>query len=240
MTILPAIDIKNGKCVRLLQGDFNQVTDYNLDPLRQAKESLEHGFSYLHIVDLDGAQSGSQDNLTIIKQLASNPQLQLEVGGGIRSIEKANSMIELGVKRIIVGTALFETPSFIGDLQANFDPDQIVLGLDFKDIQGQPMIFTHGWQNQSSVNLIEFLNTYSYFSNILATDISLDGAMEGPSLLAYEGILQSFPSINLIASGGISSIRDIDKVNKLGCKEVVVGKAIYEKAFSLRELANVM
>ena len=103
MTILPAIDIKNGKCVRLLQGDFNQVTDYNLDPLRQAKEFLDHGFSYLHVVDLDGAQSGSQDNLTIIKQLASNPQLQLEVGGGIRSIEKANSMIELGVKRIIVG-----------------------------------------------------------------------------------------------------------------------------------------
>ena len=240
MTILPAIDIKNGKCVRLLQGDFNQLTDYNLDPLRQAEEFLDHGFSYLHVVDLDGAQSGSQDNLTIIKQLASNPQLQLEVGGGIRSIEKANSMIELGVTRIILGTALFETPSFLDDLQANFDPNQIVLGLDFKDIHGQPMIFTHGWQNQSSVNLIEFLNTYSYFSNILATDISLDGAMEGPSLLAYEVILQSFPSINLIASGGISSIKDIDNIKKLGCKEVVVGKAIYEKAFSLRELANVM
>ena len=102
------------------------------------------------------------------------------------------------------------------------------------------MIFTHGWQNKSSVNLIEFLNTYSYFSNVLATDISLDGAMEGPSLLAYERILRSFPSINLIASGGISSIKDIDNVKKLGCKEVVVGKAIYEKAFSLRDLADVV
>ena len=142
--------------------------------------------------------------------------------------------------RIIVGTALFEIPSFLDDLQASFDPDQIVLGLDFKYIQGQPMIFTHGWQNQSSVNLIEFLNTYSSFSNVLATDISLDGAMEGPNLLAYERILRSFPSINLIASGGISSINDIDNVKKLGCKEVVVGKAIYEKAISLKELANVV
>tara|TARA_B100000497_G_C7642606_1_gene386366 strand:- start:433 stop:1155 length:723 start_codon:yes stop_codon:yes gene_type:complete len=240
VNILPAIDIKNGKCVRLLHGDFNQLTNYNLDPMKQAEEFLDHGFSYLHVVDLDGAQSGSQDNLSIIKQLASNPQLKLEVGGGIRSIEKANNMIELGVTRIIIGTALFEIPNFLDDLQANFDPDQIVLGLDFKDIQGQPMIFTHGWQNQSSVNLIEFLNTYSYFSNILATDISLDGAMEGPSLLTYKSILHRFSSINLIASGGISSIKDIEDVKILGCKEVVIGKAIYEKAVSLKELANVM
>jgi phosphoribosylformimino-5-aminoimidazole carboxamide ribotide isomerase len=240
VNILPAIDIKNGKCVRLLHGDFNQLTDYNLDPIRQAEEFLDHGFSYLHVVDLDGAQSGSQDNLSIIKQLASNPQLKLEVGGGIRSIEKANNMIELGVTRIIIGTALFEIPNFLDDLQANFDPDQIVLGLDFKDIQGQPMIFTHGWQNQSSVNLIEFLNAYSYFSNILATDISLDGAMEGPSLHTYKSILHRFSSINLIASGGISSIKDIEHVKILGCKEAVIGKAIYEKAFSLKELANVM
>ena len=149
-------------------------------------------------------------------------------------------MIELGVTRIIVGTALFETPNFLDDLQANFDPDQIVLGLDFKDIQGQPMIFTHGWQNQSSVNLIEFLNAYSYFSNILATDISLDGAMKGPSLHTYKSILHRFSSINLIASGGISSIKDIEGLKILGCKEAVIGKAIYEKAFSLKELANVM
>ena len=240
MTILPAIDIKNGKCVRLLQGDFNQLTDYNLDPLRQAEDFLDHGFSYLHVVDLDGAQSGSQDNLTIIKQLASNPQLQLEVGGGIRSIEKANSMIELGVKRIIVGTALFEIPSFIDDLQANFDPDQIVLGLDFQSIEDQRMIFTHGWQNQSSVSLMEFLYSYSYFTNILATDISLDGAMQGPSLEAYQNIIEAFPSINLIASGGISSMQDIEAVSALGCKEVVVGKAIYEQAISLEELSNAM
>ena len=112
MTILPAIDIKNGKCVRLLQGDFNQLTDYNLDPLRQAEEFLDHGFSYLHVVDLDGAQSGSQDNLSIIKQLASNPQLKLEVGGGIRSIEKANSMIELGVTVLLWAPLYLKLPAF--------------------------------------------------------------------------------------------------------------------------------
>jgi len=238
MIILPAIDLKNGNCVRLLQGDFNQLTNYNLNPINQAQEFMDHGFDYLHIVDLDGAQTGAQDNLPIIKQLASNPQLKVEVGGGIRSIEKATNMIELGVTRIIVGTALFETPGFLDDLQRNFNPDQIVLGLDFKNIQDKPMIFTHGWQNQSSVNLMEFLSTYSYFTNILATDISLDGAMQGPSLLVYQGILETFSSINLIASGGISCVQDIQDIKGLGCNEVVVGKAIYENAISLRELAN--
>jgi phosphoribosylformimino-5-aminoimidazole carboxamide ribotide isomerase len=125
MTILPAIDLKNGNCVRLLQGDFNRLTNYSLDPIKQAKEFLDYGFNYLHIVDLDGAQTGSQDNLPIIKKLASNPQLSLEVGGGIRSIEKASEMLELGVTRIIVGTALFETANFLSELQSNFDPDQI-------------------------------------------------------------------------------------------------------------------
>ncbi|MDB9896157.1 1-(5-phosphoribosyl)-5-[(5-phosphoribosylamino)methylideneamino]imidazole-4-carboxamide isomerase [Gammaproteobacteria bacterium] len=240
MTILPAIDLKKGNCVRLVQGDFNQLTNYNLDPINQAREFMDCGFSYLHIVDLDGAQTGSQENLPIIKRLASNPSLSLEVGGGIRSIKKASEMLELGVTRIIVGTALFETPNFLPELQSNFDPDQIVLGLDFKTIEDQQIIFTHGWQNQSSVNLTEFLNTYSYFSNILATDISLDGAMKGPSVKAYQHIIETFPSINLIASGGISSIQDIDAVQTLGCKEVVVGKAIYEHAISLKELSNAM
>ena len=240
MTILPAIDLKNGNCVRLVQGDFNRLTNYSLDPINQAKEFLDYGFNYLHIVDLDGAQTGSQDNLPIIKKLASNPQLSLEVGGGIRSIEKASEMLELGVTRIIVGTALFETANFLSELQSNFDPDQIVLGLDFKSIEDQRMIFTHGWQNQSSVSLMEFLNSYSYFTNILATDISLDGAMQGPSLETYQNIIEAFPSINLIASGGISSMRDIEAVSALGCKEVVVGKAIYEQAISLEELSNAM
>jgi phosphoribosylformimino-5-aminoimidazole carboxamide ribotide isomerase len=240
MIVLPAIDLKNGNCVRLLQGDFNQLTNYNSNPLKQAQEFVDNGFDYLHIIDLDGAQTGSQENLPIIKELASNRHLKLEVGGGIRSIEKATSMIELGVTRIIVGTALFETPGFLIDLQKSFDPDQIVLGLDFKNIQDQPMIFTHGWQNQSSVNLMEVLSTYSFFINILATDISLDGSMQGPNLNAYQSIIENFPSINLIASGGISCIKDIHDVKSLGCKEVVVGKAIYEQAISLKDLANAM
>jgi len=240
MKILPAIDLKNGNCVRLVQGDFNQLTNYSLDPINQAQEFLDYGFKYLHIVDLDGAQTGSQDNLPIIKKLASNPQLSLEVGGGIRSIKEASEMLQLGVTRIIVGTALFETANFLSELQSNFDPDQIVLGLDFKTINNQQMIFTHGWQNESSVSLMEFLNSYSYFTNILATDISLDGAMQGPSLKAYDNIIKAFQCINLIASGGISSIKDIEALSKLGCKEVVVGKAIYEQAISLKELSNAM
>jgi phosphoribosylformimino-5-aminoimidazole carboxamide ribotide isomerase len=237
MRILPAIDLKNGKCVRLLKGDFNKITEYNSNPLDQVNIFLTNQLNYLHIVDLDGAETGNQLNRNVIKQIARISNLSLQVGGGIRSIENVASMLEMGVSRVIIGTALFKN-SFIKELERNFDNEQIVLALDFKIINKIPMIYTHGWQDNSEIALYDFLRNNSYFTNILATDISLDGAMKGPSFHEYGEVLNSFPLINLIASGGIRSLDDLNALKEMNINESIVGKAIYEQNISLLDLKN--
>ena len=237
MRILPAIDLKNGHCVRLLQGDFNRVTKYNSDPLAQANYFKSNQLNHLHIVDLDGAKTGNQLNVNIIKTILEIPDITLQVGGGIRSIQKVESMLNMGVSRVIIGTALFQE-NFLQDLKKNFDADQVVLALDFKINNFIPTIYTHGWQDNSQIDLYDFLGTQSFFSNILATDISLDGLMKGPSFNTYKEILKLFPSLNLIASGGIKSLQDLDVLKAMKITETVVGKAIYEENISLRDLSN--
>tara|TARA_B100001996_G_C18632977_1_gene582523 strand:- start:411 stop:1130 length:720 start_codon:yes stop_codon:yes gene_type:complete len=237
MRILPAIDLKNGHCVRLLQGNFNKATKYNSDPLAQANYFKLNHLNHLHIVDLDGAETGNQLNSNIIKKILEISDITLQVGGGIRSIQKVESMLNMGVSRVIVGTALFQG-NFFQDLKKNFNTDQVVLALDFKINNLIPTIYTHGWQDNSQINLYEFLDTQSFFSNILATDISLDGLMKGPSFNVYKEILNLFPSLNLIASGGIKSLQDLDALKAMEITETVVGKAIYEENISLRDLSN--
>ena len=237
MRILPAIDLKNGHCVRLLQGDFNRVTKYNSDPLAQANYFKSNQLNHLHIVDLDGAKTGNQLNVNIIKTILEIPDITLQVGGGIRSIQKVESMLNMGVSRVIIGTALFQE-NFMQDLKKNFDADQVVLALDFKINNFIPTIYTHGWQDNSQIDLYDFLGAQSFFSNILATDISLDGLMKGPSFNTYKEILKLFPSLNLIASGGIKSLQDLDVLKAMKITETVVGKAIYEENISLRDLSN--
>ena len=237
MTIIPAIDLKNGCCVRLLKGDFDNLTKYNNDPINQANIFLENNFNYLHVVDLDGAQTGKQLNISVIKELLQIPNLSLQVVGGIRKIRDALEMLEIGVSRIIIGTSIF-SEGFLDGIRKNFDADQIVLALDFNEIEGTPYIYTHGWKDNSNVNLYDFISDNSFFNNFLATDISLDGVMKGPSINTYQKILNMFPSINLIASGGITSIDDVIKLKQINIKESIVGKAIYEKKISLSELRN--
>jgi len=237
MKILPAIDLQNGRCVRLLKGDFNEVTEYNHDPLSQAKIFKSNELNYLHIVDLDGAESGNQLNKDIIAKILEIPDISIQVGGGIRTIKQVENMLEIGVSRIILGTALFQK-NFIQDLKNNFDSSQIVLALDFKIINKTPTIYTHGWQDNSEIPLYQFLSDQPFYSNILATDISLDGAMLGPSFNIYKDLLDLFPSINLIASGGIRSLDDLNKLKLLNIQEAIIGKAIYEKNISLRDLHN--
>ena len=237
MKILPAIDLQNGRCVRLFKGDFKAVTEYNHDPLAQVKIFKSNGLNYLHIVDLDGAESGNQLNKGVIDKILEIPDISIQVGGGIRTIQQVENMLEIGVSRIILGTALFQE-NFIKDLKNNFDSSQIVLALDFKIINNIPTIYTHGWQDNSEIPLYQFLSDQPFYSNILATDISLDGAMLGPSFSIYKDLLDLFPSINLIASGGIRSLDDLNKLKLLNIQEVVIGKAIYEKNISLRDLDN--
>ena len=237
MKILPAIDLQNGRCVRLFKGDFKAVTEYNHDPLAQVKIFKSNELNYLHIVDLDGAESGNQLNKGVIGKILEIPDISIQVGGGIRTIQQVENMLEIGVSRIILGTALFQK-NFIQDLKNNFDSSQIVLALDFKIINNIPTIYTHGWQDNSEIPLYHFLSDQSFYSNILATDISLDGAMLGPSFSIYKDLLDLFPSINLIASGGIRSLDDLNKLKLLNIQEAIIGKAIYEQNISLRDLDN--
>ena len=237
MKVLPAIDLKDGNCVRLFKGNFSQVTKYNDDPISQVKTFLDHDLNYLHIVDLDGAESGNQLNINLIKEILKIPSIKIQLGGGIRNIDSISRMIDLGVSRVILGTSIF-TDNFLNKVKANFDPNQIVLALDFKNIEDELMIFTHGWKENSKVNLFDFISGNSFFKNILATDISLDGVLMGPSFNAYKKILDLYPSINLIASGGIRSKKDLNALSKLNVKEAVVGKAIYEQEISLTDLLN--
>ena len=237
MKILPAIDLQNGRCVRLLKGDFKAVTQYNNDPLDQAKIFKSNELNYLHIVDLDGAESGNQMNKDVIAKILEIPGISIQVGGGIRTIQQVENMLEIGVSRIILGTALFQK-NFIQDLKKNFDSSQIVLALDFKIINNIPTIYTHGWQDNSEIPLYQFISDQPFYSNILATDISLDGAMLGPSFSVYKDLLHLFPSINLIASGGIRSLDDLNKLKLINIQEAIIGKAIYEKNISLRDLDN--
>tara|TARA_B100000530_G_C15888041_1_gene460274 strand:+ start:297 stop:1016 length:720 start_codon:yes stop_codon:yes gene_type:complete len=237
MKVLPAIDLKDGNCVRLFKGNFSQVTKYNDDPISQVKTFLDHDLNYLHIVDLDGAESGNQLNINLIKEILKIPSIKIQLGGGIRNIDSISRMIDLGVSRVILGTSIF-TDNFLNKVKANFDPNQIVLALDFKNIEDELMIFTHGWKENSKVNLFDFISGNSFFKNILATDISLDGVLMGPSFNAYKKILDLYPSINLIASGGIRSKKDLNELSKLNVKEAVVGKAIYEQEISLTDLSN--
>tara|TARA_B100001142_G_scaffold178636_1_gene178246 strand:- start:26 stop:745 length:720 start_codon:yes stop_codon:yes gene_type:complete len=237
MKILPAIDLQNGRCVRLFKGDFKEVTEYNHDPLAQAKIFKSNELNYLHIVDLDGAESGNQLNKGVIAKILEIPDISIQVGGGIRTIQQVENMLEMGVSRIILGTALFQK-NFIQDLKNNFDPSQTVLALDFKIINNIPTIYTHGWQDNSEIPLYQFISDQPFYSNILATDISLDGAMRGPSFSIYKDLLHLFPSINLIASGGIRSLDDLNKLKLINIQEAIIGKAIYEKNISLKDLDN--
>ena len=238
MRIFPAIDLKNGNCVRLLRGNFNDVTEYNRNPVNQALEFSDHGLNYLHIVDLDGAQTGNQKNINSVKRIIELKNIKIQFGGGIRTIDQIDELLSIGIERVIIGTALFKD-NFYERLVENFDRSQIVLALDFKIIDDHPFICTHGWQNVSEVNLYDFLSSESYFQNILATDISLDGAMNGPSIHTYQYICDNFKSLNLIASGGIKSISNIKTLKELGINESIVGKAIYEKNILLEELVYV-
>ena len=237
MNILPAIDIKNGSCVRLKKGNFNEIKIYNSSPLDQAKLFKDHGFDFIHIVDLDGALRGKRENNKIINQII-NLNIKVQLGGGIRLLSDVEELIDNGVERVILSTAVIENKSFMNDVLSKFDQKNITLALDFRIYDEIPYIATKGWINQTKINLYDFIQK-NEIKNILATDINKDGLLIGPNLQIYKKIKELSPNKNLIGSGGISKISDIDDLAKISVNECVVGKAIYENKISLTELANV-
>ena len=237
MKIMPAIDLLDGKCVRLLKGDYSKVSNYNDNPIEQVEEFEKAGFTYIHLIDLNAAKSGGNENLEIIKEIAGIKNIKVQVGGGIRDINKIKRLFSYNVDRVIVGTAAITNNIFKLELKNNFPIEKIIYALDFKIIDEVPLLSVNGWTENTNINLFDYIKENYWIKNILATDISLDGTLNGPNINIYKQILTN-KDLNLIASGGIGSIDDISNLQLIKSQECVVGKAIYEAKISLLELGN--
>ena len=237
MNIIPAIDLLDGKCVRLLKGNYSAVTIYNKDPIEQVKIFKNAGFKNIHVVDLNAAKSDVNDNLRIIQEMSNIENIEIQVGGGIRTIEKATELLSNNIKRIIVGTAAITSDVFRNQIKENIDVNKIIFGLDFNLINKTPLLSVNGWTKNTNISLYDFIKNNKWIKNILATDISVDGTLNGPNLDVYKNLL-TYKNLNLIASGGIGSLDDINNLKSILCNECVVGKALYENKISLKELKN--
>lgn len=232
MIIYPAIDILNGKCVRLFKGDYNKVTEYSKNPLEVAIAFMNAGATHLHIVDLDGAKTGFSVNTEIIKSICSNTNLLVQTGGGIRTMERIKELISAGADRVVLGTAAIKNPDLVR-LAVKEYKEKIVVGIDALNDK----VSVDGWTSSSDQNAIGLAMTMKDMgvSSIVYTDISKDGTLEGPNIIALkEMILKT--GLDVVASGGIKDIDDIEEVKKTGAYAVITGKAIYEGKISLESL----
>ena len=236
MRIIPAIDIIEGKCVRLSKGDYATKKVYNENPLEVAKEFQDHGIEYLHLVDLDGAKSKHIVNHKILEQIASNTKLKIDFGGGLKSDEDLKIAFESGANQITGGSIAVKDPAMFKKWLLQYGNDKIILGAD---ALGEKVAIS-GWLEESDKELIPFIEEYQKegVSYIICTDISKDGMLEGPSFELYEKILKQVKNIKLIASGGISTFEEIPQLAELGCEGTIIGKAIYEGRISLKQLEN--
>jgi len=234
MRIIPAIDIIEGKCVRLSQGDYNQKTVYNENPLEVAKEFEDAGLKYLHLVDLDGAKAKKVVSWKVLESIVSKTSLQVDFGGGLRTAEDVQAVFDSGAKQITAGSIAVNDRETVLRWISEFDSEQIILGADAKNGR----IATHGWLDDSGLDVIEFISDYQKegIEYVVCTDIAKDGMLQGPSIELYKQIMTVSKGVKLIASGGVSSINDLKKLKTIGCDAAIVGKAIYEAKFSLKEL----
>ena len=237
MIIFPAIDIKDGKCVRLIKGDFNQMTSYEKSPLDQAKIYFQNGFNNIHIVDLDGALNGQSSNSNIVKEIIKNFELKIQIGGGIRTIEDVENWVKSGVDKVIIGTAAVESKNLLKTACEKFK-NKIAVSLDVKD----GFIYLSGWKKKTNILASDFLKEIQNFgvSRIIYTDINKDGTKKGPNIKDTIA-LSSKVKIPFIISGGISSIEDVKKIKSLNnsnIEGVIVGKSIYDGDIKINELAK--
>lgn len=237
MRIIPAIDIIEGKCVRLSKGDYSTQKIYNENPLEVAKAFEQAGIEYVHLVDLDGAKSKQIINYNILETIASKTNLQIDFGGGIKSDEDIKIAFNSGANQITGGSIAVNNPILFKEWLATYGPDKIILGAD----ANKGKIATNGWLKESNQDIIPFIKNYQKegINYVISTDISKDGMLAGPSFDLYESILnETESSLKLIASGGISTFQELPKLAALGCEGVIIGKAIYEQRISLKELEN--
>lgn len=235
MRIIPAIDIIDGKCVRLTKGDYSTRKTYRDNPLEVAREFEEHGIAYLHLVDLDGAKSKHIVNHRVLQEIATKTSLKIDFGGGIKSDEDVRIAFDNGAAQITGGSVAQQQPALFKQWLADYGADKIILGAD----SHHRMIATNGWQQQSQEDVVDFIAAYGSegVRYVICTDIAKDGMLEGPSSDLYREIIAR-TDIQLIASGGITSIDDLHLLQQLGCEGAIIGKAIYEGRIGLRELES--
>ena len=232
--IIPAIDIIEGKCVRLTKGDYDTKKVYNDDPLEVAKMMEANGMRRLHVVDLDGAKSQHIVNYNIIERIADHTSLVIDFGGGIKTDEDIDIAFGSGASLVTVGSVAVKEPELFGEWLEKYSPAKVILGADVKN----GLISINGWKEEGNDELMPFLQRYinKGIENVLCTDISTDGMLEGPATELYSEIMKQFPDIHLIASGGVSCIEDIEALDQAGIPAVVFGKALYEGKIKMEEL----
>jgi phosphoribosylformimino-5-aminoimidazole carboxamide ribotide isomerase len=237
MTIIPAIDIIDGKCVRLTQGDYSQTKIYNEKPLEVAKQFEDAGLRRLHLVDLDGAKAGKVKNWKVLERIAGKTSLVIDFGGGIKTGEDVRIVFDCGARFVATGSvAIKNEPELLGWLK-EFGAGKFLLGADVKDEK----IAINGWQEITNTWVYDFIEKYTGHgvTQVFCTDINKDGKLEGPSVALYKNIIEKFPSLHLIASGGVSSMKDLEALETVGCHSAIVGKAIYENRISLADLMKI-
>ncbi|WMN06178.1 1-(5-phosphoribosyl)-5-[(5-phosphoribosylamino)methylideneamino]imidazole-4-carboxamide isomerase [Marivirga arenosa] len=236
MHIIPAIDIIDGKCVRLTKGDYNQKKEYNSNPLEVAQEFEQAGLKRLHLVDLDGAKAKKVVNLDVLKTISNQTNLTIDFGGGVQSTEEINAVFEAGANQITGGSIAVKNESLFTEWIQEFGGEKIILGADVKDEK----IAIHGWQESSDKHIFDFLDHYlaKGLKYVICTDVSKDGALQGTANDLYENIIKRFPEIKLIASGGVSNLDDLKKLKEMNLYGAIVGKAIYEKRINLSDFKS--
>jgi phosphoribosylformimino-5-aminoimidazole carboxamide ribotide isomerase len=233
MRIIPAIDIIDGKCVRLTKGDYSTTKIYNENPVEVAKEFVDNGIKYLHVVDLDGAKSNQIINYKVLERIVSETNLLVDFGGGLKSDQDLKIAFESGANQITGGSIAVKNELLFSSWIEKYGSDKIILGADCLNRK----IATNGWLEGSELDVREFIESYQLkgIQSVICTDISKDGMLEGPSIKLYEELL-TLSNFNLIASGGVATIDDLIKLKEIGCEGAIVGKAIYEGNITLKQL----
>lgn len=237
MRIIPAIDIIDGKCVRLTQGDYAQKKVYNENPVDVAKSFEDAGLRFLHLVDLDGAKAGKVTNWNVIERITSQTNLQVDFGGGIKTEAEMQRLFDCGVKQVNLGSIAVKNALLVKGWIEKFGTEKIILSADVKN----EMIAISGWLEDATISIEAFIHDYLQkgIQYVTCTDISTDGMLTGPNIGLYKKLMALFPSIALVASGGVSSIKDLTDLKRSGVSGVIIGKAIYEGKVTLAELNNV-
>nr|WP_320119084.1 1-(5-phosphoribosyl)-5-[(5-phosphoribosylamino)methylideneamino]imidazole-4-carboxamide isomerase [uncultured Marinifilum sp.] len=234
--IIPAIDTIKGRCVRLTKGDYDTEKVYSEDPLQIAKEFEKIGISRLHLVDLEGAKSGHICNAEVLKRVSTGTNLKIDFGGGVKSDEDIKLAFESGAAQVTGGSIAVSNPELFESWLESYGAEKIILGADVRN----EMVSISGWQKDSDYHLYKFLEKYQKqgVKRIICTDISKDGMLQGPAVELYKGIMEEFPSLELVASGGVGELNDVRILNEIGCWGVIIGKAIYEERIDMNELVS--